>query len=100
MDCNCAVLEGGRLAGHYYMSMLPEIQIDVLMNVGHIGDSWIYCFVIYESIIIIVVYFYIRVYWVASQGSNDQCVAVETHLSLMSRCTVTSCLFSPTGELI
>lgn len=49
MDCNCAVLEGGQLAGHYYMSMQPEIQIDVLMNVSHIGDiSWIYCFVIHE----------------------------------------------------
>ena len=42
------------------MSMQPEIRIDVLMNVSHIGDIS-YCFVIYESIIIIIVHFYIRV---------------------------------------
>jgi len=33
-----AVLEGGQLAGHCYMSMQPEIRIDVFMNVSHIGD--------------------------------------------------------------
>lgn len=45
-------------------------------------------------------FLYSCVCWVASHGSNDQSVAVKTHLSLMSRCTVASSLLTPTGELI